>query len=122
LNAWSLRWQRDELLWCNPPFTDLNKVVKKVREDKARIIFVAPDWRSLDFFREMWKMASKWNYYPRGLSIFELDGEQMPPTRWGVWAVLLDGGLYKENREEQKFQGERRTPSSRRRFRRKALQ
>ena len=50
-NAFLVRWTRDKLYWCNPPFSLLDAVVRKVKEDQCRMILVCPDWRDRWFFQ-----------------------------------------------------------------------
>ena len=52
-SAWRYDWNQlcesdDELLWANPPFTKLDRVVTKAALEKAKIkmIIVTPDWGS----------------------------------------------------------------------------
>ena len=118
-DAWAqdCDYEKVGLLWCNAPFSDLDHVVDKVRTDGARMVFIAPDWRDQRFYQDMWEMAEQYYYYKKGQEMFDLSGVAMPGVRWGVWAVLLDGRMQKV--DPVKEAKEKRTSSSRRRFRRK---
>jgi hypothetical protein len=37
-------------------------------------------------------MATRKMYFKTGTRLFEINGRPMPPIRWGVWAVLIEGG------------------------------
>jgi hypothetical protein len=120
-SAWDEDWHPKKvgLIWANPPFSDLDRVVAKVRADQARVLLVAPDWDNWKFYKEMWAMCEDYCCYPEGSKVFEIDGREMPGVRWTVWAVLLDG-----TRDNRKFGTPlevRKTDSSRRRRRRKVL-
>lgn len=118
-DAWKQDWSKERLMWCNPPYSDLAEVFYKIRKDSAKAIVVVPDWRDQDWFSEMWKMTRRSYYYPAGRQVFELPNQEVPPTRWGVWAVLVDGS-YDADVDAQGWQQKERkiSRSSRRRQRR----
>ena len=117
-DAWQEDWNQDKVgtLWCNPPFTDILEVVNKVDADEARIILVAPDWPEFDYYAPMWTNCKKSYYFPEGTVMFELDGAVQQPTRWPVWALVLDGK--KQHELKQQALPRKKTKSSRRRYRR----
>ena len=91
-DAWQEDWNQDKVgtLWCNPPFTDLLEVIKKVDNDQAHIILIAPEWPEFDYFAPMGTHCSKYYHYPEGTRMFELDGIPVGLTHWAVWALVLD--------------------------------
>ena len=68
-------------------------MVDKVARDKARCILVMPDWPFKEYWSRVQPLRVAETYYPAGTSVFELDGEPVPGTKWGTWAYLLDGSL-----------------------------
>ena len=120
-SGWSKSWSYDRVgvIWANPAFSDLVDVVKKIKQDKAQVILVAPDWKDYDYYDDLWPMVQAYHYYPREADIFECSKQQMSHRRqqWGVWALYLNGA--QDKREETNAVEVRRTSSSRRRWRRR---
>ena len=116
-SAWDADWGKHGLLWCNPPYDDkvMTQAVRKLRQDNGRAVMILPDWDDYQFYSEMWPMVDRYYFYDRGSRVFELEGREMPGTNWGVWALLMDGTLYKDQDAGEKV---KRTSSSRRRHRR----
>ena len=89
----------------NPPYSRLSEAVDKLIMSKIVAIVVVPDWRTEDWWSKLQPYVHKKYYYAKGKLIFELHGEIVPPTRWGVWAYLVDSSrsngletiLYDEN-------------------------
>ena len=119
-NSWDQDWGKERLLWCNPPYSDLARVFEKIQQDKAKAIVVVPDWRDQEWSAKMWAITKKSYRFPAGSLVFELPGKEVPPTKWGVWAVLVDGGLKQQSTEKQQWQQQewKMTRSTRRRQRR----
>ena len=67
------------------------QVVAKVREDKARIIVVCPDWQRDRWWKDLQDMVVDKVFFPKGQKIFRAPGKSIGGTKWGVWAYLLDG-------------------------------
>ncbi len=49
-DAFSQSWN-GENLWLNPPFSLLDRLVQKIRDDQAHAILVIPEWRLSKFFK-----------------------------------------------------------------------
>ena len=82
------------MFWCNPPFSKLRSVVKKIRREDGYGILICPDWRKKKWFNMAHSMARK-RYFIEGKSLFEDDqGRALPPPEWGTWALLVDGTFY----------------------------
>ena len=119
-DAFAVSWDQQQVgtLWCNPPFSKLMAVLEKLERDNGRMILIAPDWETKDFYEAMWKFCQRHYFFDSTVPIYELDGRQMPPTLgWGTWCLLLDAKM-KEGPTKWKGTKEQRTKSSRRRFRR----
>ena len=50
IDAFSLDWSVYKLSYCFPPFSVVAKVLKKVREEKATIILIAPFWHTQSWY------------------------------------------------------------------------
>ena len=46
VNSFLVRWTNDKLYWCNPPCSLLDAVVRKLKEDKCRMVLICPDCRN----------------------------------------------------------------------------
>jgi hypothetical protein len=96
-DAFSVQWTRDKLYWCNPPFSKLDQVVQKVKKDKCQMILVCPDWRNRWYFQAVRPHIVRQYYYAPGTHVFELPPVAVAGIRWGLWALLIDGELFKED-------------------------
>ena len=65
-DAFSVTWKFGEMgtLWCSPPFSKLLEVVQKVKRHKCRIILIAPDLPTYDFYEPMWEFCKKISLFP----------------------------------------------------------
>jgi hypothetical protein len=43
-SAWTKNWKNHGLLWINPPYDEMERVVAKIVEDKAEAILIVPQW------------------------------------------------------------------------------
>ena len=133
-DAFAEKWPQDQVIWANPPFSVMKKVVQKIKEDKAKVLLVCPDWRSCSWWQSVQEHVVRGHFYPRGTPVFELEEEgkkrKMEGIKWGLWAYYVDGAQCKEEMmEEHKEYGAAEledvwqdTVSSRRRRRRKLQQ
>ena len=95
-SAWERSWglHRQGLLWMNPPFDKFEEVMSKIRKDKALAIVIVPGWQKTAWWTLMEEMAVDKLCLGRGHGTFLREGKfKMPPPRWAVWAVLVDGNL-----------------------------
>ena len=92
-DAFKTSWAGGRLLWLNPPFSVLDQVVKKVRDDAAKVVLICPDWRTRWFWKALQKHVVRRHYYPAGTWVFELPAKTVPAVKWGVWAYYLDGAV-----------------------------
>ena len=90
-DAFAIPWSDLGLLWCNPPFSQLGKVVSKIRADKARAVLIVPNWQGHQWFQEARDMTQKRVFYPEGSKVFEVEHGRVGGVKWGVWALLVDG-------------------------------
>jgi hypothetical protein len=120
-DAWQQRWEGTEMRWCNPPFTDLDFVVQKANSEGANMVLIAPQWEGRKYHTEMWHWSREHCYIKPGTYLFENTGMHVGTTRWGVWAVWIDGSLTEAERTRRRpkwMQEVQRSGASRRRYRR----
>ena len=91
-DAFSMVWPQDTTLWANPPWSLWPLVVDKIYEDGSQVVCVAPAWRT-PWMAKLLNIQVKKLYFPKGEKIFELAGRPCRGTRWGVWVLLVNGGL-----------------------------
>ena len=87
-DAWQLSWAPPQMCWWNPPFSRLQDCVVKVLVDDAQGVFIAPDWKS-GWLSLLQKIAKKELFFEPGSDVFELEGRQVGPVRWGVHAFFV---------------------------------
>ena len=92
VDAFSLRWPRNTILWANPPWSLWPRVVDKIYEDGSQVVCVAPAWRT-PWMAKLWSIQVKRIYLQKGEQVFELAGRPCRGTRWGVWVLLVNGEL-----------------------------
>ena len=106
----------------NPPFSRMAEVVRKIRQDRARCVLIAPNWKSLEWFDEVQPWVRKRYYLKQGERLFEDEKGPVGPTPWGVWAFLVDAGLEPVKRRVVDMEGEKyveNTQAKKRRRRRR---
>ena len=89
-DAWVCHWGPPLWIWCNPPYSQIDKVVIKMLADGARGVVVVPDWKT-PWLQVLHKIASKEIWYPAGSEVFELNGRPAGPTKWPIYAFLVCG-------------------------------
>jgi hypothetical protein len=85
-------WRKGTLHWCNPPFSIMAAVVDKIIEDGIEVVLIMPHWPSEAYFRQIQKFVVRRYFYKTGLRVFETQEGPSGPTRWPVWALLVDAG------------------------------
>ncbi|KAK3287307.1 hypothetical protein CYMTET_5175 [Cymbomonas tetramitiformis] len=68
-NEWADMLPR-EINWVNPPWTLLDEVAKKIREEKVAATVVAPYWPGLSWFWELEQLADEVVIIPRRRDLF----------------------------------------------------
>jgi hypothetical protein len=92
-DAMQLSWKpsRIHYFWANPPFSKLHSVVQKIKAEKSRGILILPNWAGKTWLDTAHRMSTK-KYKIEGQSVFEdIDKQPLPPRRWAVWALQVDG-------------------------------
>lgn len=55
---------------------------------------ILPDWNR-GWVKELLRKATGKMYFKPGTRLFEVNGKSMPGIKWGVWALLVEGGVPK---------------------------
>ena len=54
-----------------PPFSLLDEVVEKIRNDGAKAVLIMPQWEGHRFFEEVQPMIFRKHIYPKGTRVFD---------------------------------------------------
>ena len=96
-NAWSIDWadaQGEGMLWANPPWKSIPKLLRKVRETKTTVAIVAPVSPQNQWYGELLSLAvADPIVLPRAANTFLREGKEAKgATPWGMTAVWLVSG------------------------------
>lgn len=80
-----------EVLWMNPPYDVLDKVLEKIVLDQAHVILVILVWKKRKFFAKAESMCLGKVVYPQGYKFFERPQGGLKGLRWPVQAMLVCG-------------------------------
>jgi hypothetical protein len=92
-------WETGEVLWLNPPWSLWPKVAKKLKKERCTAICLCPDWEK-EWVRKLFRLVTKKFRFEEGTELFEVNGKSMEGIRWGVWALLVEGGASPEKSPE----------------------
>ena len=95
-DAFQISWQykRVGMIYCNPPFSRLHAVVKKMKMDKGYGIVVAPRWESKDWYKKLMEITVRKYTVAKENSVYEDDaGRRLSPPAWDTMGCLVDGSL-----------------------------
>ena len=90
-DAFTRDWGGEPLLWMNPPYYQIGRAIKKVREDRAHALMVLPEWKTRKWYREARELRLLDIRYPKGVHFFERPGARKRPTPWPVRVMYLCG-------------------------------
>ena len=92
-SAFDRNWKAQGLLWLNPPFQFLPRVVDKLEKEHPTVLLLCPDWQTAPWFKKVQPMATRSYFFPRGTRLFEdPPGRKgrLGPTRWGTWVFYIN--------------------------------
>ena len=81
-------WGREDL-WLNPPFSMMDRVVDKLRDDNAHAILVMPDWPYMKWHKPAMDMAVGSLIFSKGSRVFQLNGTLSGATKWDTRIVRV---------------------------------
>lgn len=60
VDAMNQRWSAEAVAWCNPPFSMMGRVVRKLTEDRpAATLVIAPNWPAQPWFHQLTQLATR---------------------------------------------------------------
>ena len=85
----------NNILWMNPPYTQLQRTVRKLREDQAHALVAMPEWSTRGWWAELQAMVLwRWRL-PAGSKVFEMFGRACGATRWPVQVLVICGAEHR---------------------------
>ena len=97
MNAFSFNWgllkEGDkDVLWANPPFSMLEKVVVKVLLDPCKIILCTPEWRDQPWWKPLERVTVSRIYLPwdEGLFVGKKNNKALPHPHWRTVVSFVD--------------------------------
>jgi len=89
-DAFDQRWDQ-HILWFNPPYSKMERVVNKILNDKTHGIVVVPEWTTKTWWQPLQRLVVwRWRL-PAGTRAFELFHRPCRPTRWAVQILAVCG-------------------------------
>ena len=89
---WSQLVGAHGVLWANPPFSQLNRVLTKIVLEPTRIVLVAPEWNGLPWQRLLQKLATKQFVVTQGEPLYVCDWHEkpLPSPQWNTVISYID--------------------------------
>jgi hypothetical protein len=87
-------WEVDGC-YANPPWSLLERTVRRIREERLKVVLISPYWPSANWFKMAVKMAACAPIVlGRHAKLYLMhDGKNLGPARWSSVAWLLDGAV-----------------------------
>ena len=90
-DAFTCNWG-GQLLWMNPPYTQLYQVVEKISAEGAHCILVVPKWPQRKWYQAAQRIAAESFEYPANIKLFQHPHKRNRPSLWPV-TVLFSVGI-----------------------------
>jgi hypothetical protein len=92
--SWTESRELEKMLWMNPPFSMMAKVVHKLIEDKAIAIVVAPVWNHTPWWEPLQSITIREWEFDHTISLYmDPQGKPLKQRQWRSRAFLVDGSL-----------------------------
>ena len=92
VDAFAQRWKiRGKLLYINPPWTLIPKVLQKLIRDQATAVIVVPDWPGVAYRKLLTTGWVKVERLEPHRGMFWTNTKPMPAPRWGLLCGLWSG-------------------------------
>ena len=90
-DAFDRSWTAQGLLWVNPPFSQLEQVVRKITDEGAEYLLVCSNGPHASWQTRVQDLATKAHFFPPGSRLFETEKVKSGPVKWGVWVLYIPG-------------------------------
>ena len=90
------------ILWANPPFSQLERVLCKIVQDPCRIVLVTPNWKGPSWERILNKIAQSQFVVEPGTPLYkgDWDGTPLPSPNWETVVSYIDTTKYNVSLDE----------------------
>ena len=107
-NAFHYDWSElckngEDILWANPPFSQLDKVMTKLALEKAcKMVIVTPNWQGDYWMRVLEKISQKQVCIPAGVPLYkgDFDKKALPSPQWETLVTFVDTSLLEDVEKE----------------------
>ena len=95
-SAWNYDWkklsEKGDILWANPLFQDVEKVITKACLEPCKLILVTPDWKNESWRATLRKIAIDTREIKAGIPLYEraTSSQLLAGPRWNTHVTLLD--------------------------------
>ena len=97
-NAFWYSWSElsnfgENILWANPPFSQLDKVMTKLAmEENCKMVIVTPNWQGDYWMRILEKISLRQTKLPADANLYKGDWDQkpLPAPKWETLVTLVD--------------------------------
>jgi hypothetical protein len=86
-DALAQHWDSNRLLWMNPPFQLLDKVLEKLTTEGGFVLLICPGWRR--HLPQFWRLSSRQYRLPPGPTFRKGGITTLPMPPWPTWALLI---------------------------------
>ena len=52
-NAFAYFWERDKMLYANPPWSLIPQVLEKIRKEHSRVLLITPKWKYAPWYEDL---------------------------------------------------------------------
>jgi len=96
---WFHLGQLGVILWANPPWSQLYRVLTKIILDRAKVVLVTPFWPNTYWHRLLEKITSRCGRIQQGKACYlgDWDKVPLPSPPWETKISLVDGSLWEED-------------------------
>ena len=92
VDAFAQKWKiPGKLLYINPPWTLINKVLRKLIREQAEAVIVVPDWPGVPYRRLLMSGWVEMERLEPHRGMFWTNTQPMPAPRWGLLCGLWSG-------------------------------
>lgn len=95
-SAWRYNWQKLSqgagILWANPPFEEMGKLLTKACLEPCRMVLVTPNWEKYGWKKMLEEITLKRHVIAPGTPIYEKANSTrlLPGRHWETWVSYID--------------------------------
>ena len=100
MDAFSFNWSNlvegEEILWANPPFVSIEKVLSKICVEPTQVLLCIPEWPETKWWEMLTPLVRKKVVLPESEELFYgvIRKKILEPPKWRTWVYWLDSRGY----------------------------